>query len=157
MDKKRRAIILLIAVNLILLIIAIIVDQRFYNGIILGATLKVKSIAIVLLCGIGIIYGVTSKRPIVKKKYSPFLLLCIITPAYWIMFLLAIPKNTVDEAITLLSSQERFETVELVPMDEGVYFGKSYGYVLAGMEQEKMIYKVYYNPYEGQYTFKEIK
>ncbi|MDF2846018.1 MAG: hypothetical protein K0R00_4444, partial [Herbinix sp.] len=46
---------LLIAVNIILLLIAIIVDQRFYNGIILGATLKVKSIAIVLLCGIGML------------------------------------------------------------------------------------------------------
>lgn len=157
MDKKRRAIIFLIALNIILLIIAIIVDQRFYNGIILGATLKVKSIAIVLLCSIGIIYGRISKRPMVKKKYSPFLMLCIITPAYWIMFLLAIPKTTVDEAITLLSTQERFKAVELVPMDEGVYFGKSYGYVLAGMTEEKMIYKVYFEPNEKQYTFEEIK
>jgi hypothetical protein len=157
MDKKRMAIILLITVNIIMLIIAIIVDQRFYNGIILGATLKVKSIAIVLLCGIGMLYGIKSKKPMIKKKYSPLLILSIITPAYWIMFLLAIPKTTVDEAITLLSSQERFEAVDLVPIDEGVYFGKSYGYVLAGMEDEKMIYKVYFEPNERQYTFEEIK
>ncbi len=151
------AIILLITVNIILLIIAIIVDRRIYNGIILGATLKFKSIAIVLLCGIGIIYGAKSKRPMVKKKYSPFRMLCIITPAYWIMFLLAIPKTTVDEAIALLSSQERFEAVDLVPIDEVVYLSKSYGYVLAGMDNEEMIYKVYYNPNEGFYTFEEIK